>query len=88
MVYICDSICEKGAFGGNVNLRYGRGKRAKAIFHANAAYYIMRTYGVSPTVWPSLKPIVLWSVSNEDRTLSPLTVAVDHKVSVRTTPET
>ena len=67
---ICDSICEKGPFGGNVNIWVRVKNRAKSTFHAITDYCIIGTYSVSPTFRPSLKLVLLSCESNEDRTVS------------------
>ena len=68
--YICDRICEKGPLRGNVNIWVRDKARAKPSIHAIADYCIIGRYCVSPIFWPSLKPVRLSCVSNEDRIVS------------------
>ena len=69
-LYICDSIWEKGPFGGNVNMWVLVKTHAKSTFHAITDYCIIGIYSVSSTFRPSLKLVLLSCESNEDRTVS------------------
>ena len=63
---ICDRICEKGPLRGNVNIWVRDKTRAKPPIHTIADYCIIGRYCVSPIFRPSLKPVRLSCVSNED----------------------
>ena len=67
---ICDRICEKGPLRGNVNILVRDKTRAKPPIPAIADYCIIGRYFVFPIFRPSLKPVRLSCVSNEDRIYS------------------
>ena len=70
LLYVTEFAKRDHALRGNVNIWVQDKTRAKPPIHAIADYCIIGTYCVSPIFRPSLKPVRLSCVSNEDQIVS------------------